>query len=86
MLHVLIIDVSHGNTDDIGSEALEGIPDSLVGVFLEHEVDQSHIMTRPSGGGGNAGESQREGRHVHRFHVCGNQQNIHRLTSPDRYS
>ena len=54
--HVLVIDVSHRNADEVGVEVLDGVPDAQHRVAFEHQVEQGNLVTGISGCGRDTSE------------------------------
>jgi hypothetical protein len=75
--HVLVIDVSYRNTDDLGAENLEGASEGQLRVALEHQIQQDHLVASVSCCGRHTGESQWQSGHAYRLGIGGDQQNSH---------
>jgi hypothetical protein len=54
--HVLVIDVSYRNADDVGAEVRDGVPDAQLRVSFKHQVQQGHLVAGISGCGRNTGK------------------------------
>jgi hypothetical protein len=54
--HVLVIDVPHRNSDDVGAEVLDGVPDAQHWVSFKHQVQQGNLVAGISGCGRHTGE------------------------------
>jgi len=75
--HVLVIDVSHRNPDDVRAEVLDGVLNARVRIFFEHQVQQDCVVASAACCGRHVGSAQWEGGHTYRIGVGGNQENPH---------